>query len=126
MDKMDYTVRAGIEPGSNEDHLNTVSRGFQSMKRTAHNRLSENKPSKTVIGQLQHRFMVGNWRWCQWALLDAQAGINSQRELLPLYAGMYSEKMLRVRRKMNRTSDQQKKQGYLSRISKLEKLKAEV
>jgi predicted transposase len=126
LDKTEFTIRARVNPGSLEDQLVTVSRGFQSMKRTAHNRLTENKPSKTVISHLQHKYTVGNWRWCQWALLDAQAGISSQRALLPLYSDMYAEKTARIRRKMSRTSDPQKRQGYLSRISKLEKLKTEV
>jgi hypothetical protein len=123
---LEYTIRGQLKPQGNEDRLSTVSRVFQSMRRTAHDRLTENKPSKMVIGQLQHRFMVGNWRWCQWALLDAQAGIRSQKKLLPMYAEMYVEKLAGVRRKMTRTSNPKRKRGYLSRIRKLQKLKAEV
>jgi hypothetical protein len=123
---MEYTVRAAVNPGSHEPQLAAASRVFQSMKRTAHNRLTENQPTKTVISQLQHRYMVGNWRWCQWALQDAQAGIDSQKELLPLYAEMYGEKILKVKTKMKHTSDPQKKQGYALRISKLKKLKTKV
>jgi hypothetical protein len=123
---MEYTLRGQTKPQGNEDRLSTVSTVFQSMKRTSHNRLTENKPSKAIISQLQHRYMVDNWRWCQWALLDAQAGISSQKELLPMYAEMYAEKIVRVGRKMSRNSDPQKKQGYLSRLRKLEKQKAEV
>jgi len=78
LNRMEYTVRAHANPRSTEDRLLTVSRGFQSMKRTAHNRLIEGKPSKAVISHLQNRYMVENWRWCQWALLDAQTGIASQ------------------------------------------------
>jgi hypothetical protein len=70
--------------------------------------------------------MVENWRWCQWALQDAQAGIDSQKGLLPIYAEMYTEKIAKIRNKMSHISDKQKKHGYTLRISNLEKLKSEI
>jgi predicted transposase len=62
------------------------------MVRTAYNRLLEGKRSNEIVRLLQTRYGVENWRWCQWAIAQAQAVIKSQKELLPLYAEMYDEK----------------------------------
>lgn len=118
---MQYTIRG---TAGTEDRLNQPCRTFQSMTRTAYNRLQENRPSEPVVRQLQERYMVENWRWCQWAIVDAQAMTESQRELLPLYVEMYAEKIARVRKKMNHTTDPTRKRGYEMRIQKLERKKA--
>jgi len=89
---MQYTVRALVEPLGSGARLDLICRTFSSMVRTAYNRLLEGKRSNEIVRLLQTRYGVENWRWCQWAIAQAQAVIKSQKELLPLYAEMYDEK----------------------------------
>ena len=123
---MQYTVRALVEPQGNGAGLNLICRTFSSMVRTAYNRLLEGKHSNEIVRLLQTRYGVQNWRWCQWAIVQAQAIIRSQRELLPLYVEMYGKKIARVRRRLERVADPLKRAGYRARIEKLECKKAEV
>ncbi|MDI6643407.1 MAG: hypothetical protein QMD95_05115, partial [Candidatus Hodarchaeaceae archaeon] len=99
---MQYTVRALIEPNGNEARLDSISRTFCSMVRTAYNRLLEGRRTNEIVRLLQTRYGVENWRWCQWAIAQARGVIQSQKELLPLYAEMYDEKIARVRQRMDR------------------------
>jgi len=122
---MKFTVRALVEPLGNEVRLDLICRTFSSMVRTTYNQLRQGRRTDEIVKLLQTRY-VENWRWCQWAILQAQATISSQRELLPLYVEMYAEKICRVRIKMERTADPLKKRGYLARIHKLERKKIEV
>jgi hypothetical protein len=96
------------------------------MVRTAYNRLLEGKRAVEIVRLLQARYGTENWRWCQWAIAQAQGIIRSQRELLPLYVEMYDEKIARVRRRMDRVANPLKRKGYQARIEKLERKKAEV
>jgi len=123
---MQYTVRALIEPYGNESKLDAACHTFSSMVRTAYNRLLEGKRSKEIVRLLQARYSIENWRWCQWAIVQAQAVIKSQRELLPLYVEMYAQKITRVRRRMKRIADPLKRAGFRARIEKLERLKAAI
>lgn len=123
---MHYTVRALIAPLGNEAMLDSICRTFSSMVRTAYNRLLEGKRSNDIVRFLQTRYGTKNWRWCQWAIRQAQATIESQRELLPLHVEMYREKIVHARRRMDRVADPLKKAGFRLRIEKLEKLKAGV
>jgi predicted transposase len=121
---MQYTLRALIKPLGNAERLDAVCRTFSSMIRSAYNRLLEGKRSGEIVRLLQKRYGIENWRWCQWAIAQAQSTIQSQRELLPLYVEMYGEKIARVRQRMERVADSLKKRGYQARIAKLERLKA--
>jgi len=123
---MQYTVRALVEPLKNGARLDAICRTFSSMVRTAYNRLLEGKRKTEIVRLLQARYSVENWRWCQWAIVQAQAVIKSQKELLPLYVDMYEEKIAHVRRRIDRVADPLKKAGFKSRIAKLERLKAGV
>jgi hypothetical protein len=122
---MKFTVRALVEPLGNEAKLNLICRTFSSMVRTAYNQLL-GKRADDVVNLLQTHYGIGNWRWRQWAIVQAQATIDAQRNLLPLYAEMYQEKIKCARRKMTRVADPLKKKGYLARINKLERRKARV
>ena len=123
---MQYTVRALVELGGKEAKLSTICRTFSSMVRAAYNRLLGGKRANEIVRLLQARYGVENWRWCQWAIAQAQTVISSQRELLPLYAEMYAQKIAKVKRRMGRVADPLKKRGFGARISKLERKKAEV
>lgn len=123
---MQYTVRALIEPLGKEAKLDGICRVFSSMVRSAYNCLLESKKTGEIVRLLQARYGVNNWRWCEWAIREAQAVIKSQRELLPLYAEMYQEKIAKVRRRMDRDADPLKRAGFKARVEKLQNLKAEV
>jgi len=123
---LQYTVRALVEPLGNEAGLDTICRTFSSMVRTAYNRLLDGRQTNEIVRLLQTRYGVENWRWCQWAIVQAQGIIQSQKELLPLHVGMYDEKIARVRRRMDRVADPSKKVGFRARIEKLARKKAEV
>ncbi|MDI6819302.1 MAG: hypothetical protein QMC89_00090 [Candidatus Hodarchaeaceae archaeon] len=123
---MQYTVRALVDPHGNEARLDAICRTFSSMVRTAYNRLPENKQTDEIVRSLQVRYGVENWRWCQWAIARAQGVIRSQKELLPLYAEMYAQKIASVKQRMDRVVDPLKKAGFKARIEKLERKKAEV
>ncbi len=118
---LQYAVRALINPSGNEASLNTICRTFSSMVRTTYNRLIKGKKTGEIVRLLQARHGIENWRWCQWAIKQAQSVIQSQRELLPLYVEMYDEKLARVKRRMNRVADPLKRRGYKARIEKLER-----
>jgi hypothetical protein len=120
---MQYTLRASASPEENEAKLDTASRTFQSMTRTAYNRQQENMKPTLILRQLQERYGVENWRWHQWALIEAEAMAESQRVLLPLYVEMYTDKIARVKKKLERNTDPIKKKGYEKRIRKLEQKK---
>lgn len=123
---LQYTVRALIDPLGEEAKLDVICRVFSSMVRTAYNRLLEEKRTNEIVRLLQTRYGIENWRWCQWAIVQAQAIIKSQRELPPLYVKMYDEKIAKVKRRIGRVADPLKKTAYKARIEKLERKKAEV
>ena len=123
---MQYTVRALVNPRGNKARVGSICRTFSSMVRTAYNRLLEGKRTNEIVRLLQARYGVENWRWCQWTITQAQAVIRSQKELLPLYAEMYGEKITRVRRRMERVADLLKKMGYRARIEKMERRKTAI
>ena len=123
---MQYTVRASIETICNNARLDGICRTFSSMVRAAYNRLLEGKRTNEIVRLLQMQYGIENWRWCQWAIAQAQAIIKSQKELLPLYVEMYEEKIVRVKRRMARVADPLKKAGFRARIEKLEKHRGEV
>ena len=123
---MQYTIRALVEPQGGEAKLDAICRTFSSMVRTAYDRLLERKRSNEIVRLLQARYGVENWRWCQWAIVQAQSVIRSQRELLPLYVNMYDEKIARVKRRMAHMVNLLKKAGLKARIEKLERKKTEV
>ena len=123
---MQYTVRTLIDLRGNEARLDAICRTFSSMVRTVYNRLLEGKKENEIVRLLQARYGVENWRWCQWAIRQAQSVIQSQHELLPLYIEMYEEKIAKVKRRMDRVANPFKKAGFESRIGKLERRKIEV
>jgi len=125
-DVVQYTIRALVDPRGNETRLGSTCRTFSSMVRTAYNRLLEGKRVNETVRLLQTRYGVENWRWCQWAITQAQGVIQSQHELLPLYVDMYEEKIAKAKQRMGRVADLLKKRGYAARIAKLERKRREV
>lgn len=118
---MDVTVAGWLSEGQ---RLREICRVFQSMNRTAYNRLIEGKTQSEVERILLERFPVGNLLWRRNAIIQARGTIRSQRELLPSYVKELDWKIQRVKRKLNCTRNPLKRRGYQARISKLELKKA--
>jgi len=118
---MQFTVRAKLLPAEDEEFkLNSLLRIFPSMVRFSYNRLLEKYKTYDVVKMLYDKF-IPNARWCQWAVKEAQANINSQKELLPLYIEDLKWKLERARRRLNRTKHPLKQAGIKKRIKKLER-----
>ena len=117
---MQFTIRAKLLPTKDDEiKLNTLSRIFPSMVRFAYNRFIERYKTYDIVKMLYDKF-IPNARWCQWAVKEAQANINSQKELLPLYIEDLKWRLERARRRLNRTKHPLKQAGIKRRIKKLE------
>jgi predicted transposase len=107
-----------------DERLGEICRVFQSMNRTAYNRLIEGKTQREVERILLERFAVSNLLWRRNAIIQARGTIRSQRELLPSYVKELDWKIQRVKRRLNCARNALKRRGYQARISKLELKKA--
>lgn len=114
-----FTVRAKLLPNSNNElKICTLSRMFPSMVRFAYNRLIEKHGAYDVVRMLYDKF-IPNARWCQWAVKEAQAIIESQGELLPLYIEDLKWRIQRAQSRLERIGDELKRKGIEGRIRKL-------
>ncbi|ACX53163.1 hypothetical protein Adeg_2085 [Ammonifex degensii KC4] len=72
------TVPARMYPDeAAEKKLVSFMRRFQAAKRTAYQALRRGKEPEEIVKDLYRKFFP-NARWCQWALEDAKATIESQ------------------------------------------------
>ncbi|RLF13551.1 MAG: hypothetical protein DRN06_08465 [Thermoprotei archaeon] len=118
---MQFTVRAKLLPDEDDEiKLSTLSRVFPSMVRFAYNRLIEEHKTYDVVRMLYDKF-IPNARWCQWAVKEAQAVINSQKELLPLYVEDLKWRLERARKRLSKTRHPLKRAGIKKKIKKLER-----
>ena len=118
---MQFTIRGKLLPTKDEESkLNTLSRVFPSMVRFAYNRLLEKHKTYDVVKMLYDKF-IPNARWCQWAVKEAQANINSQKELLPLYIEDLKRRLERAKRRLVRTKHPLRQAGIKERVKKLER-----
>lgn len=118
---MQFTVRCSV---SDDQRLDGICRIFQSMTRTSYNRLLEGKAQREIELALLERYGVRNLLWRRNAIIQAKSIIGSQRELLPLYLEELGWKIHQVKRKLSRTFNPLKREGYEARIRKLERSKA--
>jgi hypothetical protein len=118
-------ITVPVELGEDQ-RLGEISRIFQSMNRSAYNRLSEGKQHREVELILLERYGVENLLWRRNAIIQAKGMMKSQQVLLPLHVEELEWKIQRVHRKIDRTRNTLKRHGYATRIRKLELKKAEV
>lgn len=98
------------------DHL---MRAFQSCRRAAFNRQLEGIGLTELRRHLAERFPELDARYRNDAILQAQAIIDSQRELLPRRLAEVEVKIRRTERKLARASDSLRQEGIVVRLDKL-------
>jgi len=83
---MQFTIPAELRELDDEDEadIDRLMHTQCSARRFAFNRLTEGMRLQPIIQILQDMFSL-NWRYCEHAARDAEAQIQSQHELLPLY-----------------------------------------
>jgi len=113
--------------------IDSLMRVFGSAQRFAFNRLLEGVKKGDLIKDINRRFRI-NKRYAEDAVLQAEAIISSQRELLPTYLEEVKRKLAKTKAKLEAYCDGTKKpprsalplvlKGLAARIEKLEKKRA--
>jgi hypothetical protein len=115
---MQYTVRAFV--GGRDERLDGMCRTFSSMERTAYNLLREGAKAGDVKATLRGRYGVMNARWCQSAMNQAKAVVESQEEGIRYRVEQCREKAKNMKVKMGRLSKPLKVEGCKRRMEKYE------
>ncbi|KPV64948.1 MAG: hypothetical protein AOA65_0662 [Candidatus Bathyarchaeota archaeon BA1] len=82
--------------------------------------LIEDASLQSIMQTLQDRFPL-NWRYCEHAVRDAKAQLQSQRELLPLYFKDIKDRIRCVERKLAKVRSEKKRESLKRQLAKLEK-----
>ncbi|WP_066353927.1 hypothetical protein, partial [Fervidicola ferrireducens] len=93
-------------------------RRFQAAKRTAYQALRRGKEPGEIVRDLYNKFFP-NARWCQWAVEDAKATIESQKEQVKMHVADLEAKIEKSEEKLERTKDKLRRRGILARLDKL-------
>jgi predicted transposase len=113
------TVPGRIYPdGAAQEKLASFMRRFQAAKRTAYQALRRGKGPGEIVKDLYGKFFP-NARWCQWAVEDAKAALESQKELIRMRVSDLEAKIEKSGEKLERTKNKLHRQGILARIQKL-------
>ncbi|MBT9283086.1 MAG: hypothetical protein KM312_10690 [Hydrogenibacillus schlegelii] len=90
---------------------------FQAAKRTAYQALRRGKKTGEIVKDLYRKFFP-NARWCQWAVEDAEATIESQKEQVKMHVSDLEAKIEKAAEKLERTKDKLHRQGIKTRLEK--------
>lgn len=113
------TVPGRIYPDQGaQERLVPFMRRFQAAKRTAYQALRRGKEPGEIVRDLYDKFF-SNARWCQWAVEDAKATIESQKEQVKIHVSDLEAKIGKSEEKLERTKDKLRRQGILARLDKL-------
>lgn len=113
------TVPARIWPDEvAKEKLVSFMRRFQAAKRTAYQALRRGREQTEIVEDLYRKFFP-NARWCQWAVEDAKAALESQKEQVKMHAADLEAKIEKSEEKLERTKNRLHRQGILARIQKL-------
>ncbi len=113
------TIPARIYPDKAvREKLVSFMRRFQAAKRTAYQALRLGKEPKEIVKDLYWKFFP-NARWCQWAVEDAKATIESQKEQVRMHVADLEAKVEKSEEKLGRTRKKLSRQGILARLNKL-------
>ncbi|ACX52994.1 transposase, IS605 OrfB family [Ammonifex degensii KC4] len=113
------TVPGRIYPDETaKERLISFMRRFQAAKRTAYQALRRGKEPEEIVKDLYRKFFP-NARWCQWALEDAKATIESQKEQVKMHVSDLEAKIEKSEEKLKRTKNELHRQGILARVARL-------
>ncbi|MCG0278301.1 MAG: transposase [Thermanaeromonas sp.] len=113
------TVPGRIYPDKNtQEKIISFMRRFQAAKRTAYQALRRGREPKEIVKDLYSKFFP-NARWCQWAVEDARATIESQKEQVRMHVSDLEAKIEKSEEKLERTKNKLHRQGLTFRIAKL-------
>jgi len=118
---LQFTARSLLDPSCEAEsvRLDSICRVFSIMVRSAYNASLEGNCYVCAKRMLKRRYFIKNARWRQWAIDEARAKIEAQKEIIPLYVKDLSWKIERVKNKMARTANPLKRAGYEARVRKL-------
>ncbi|RPF49476.1 putative transposase [Thermodesulfitimonas autotrophica] len=117
IDMMTVPGRIYPDAAAREELVSFMGR-FQAAKRSAYQALRRGKETGEIVKTLYEKFFP-NARWCQWAVEDAKAAIESQKELVKMYVSDLEAKIEKSEEKLDRTKDRLHCQGILARLNKL-------
>ncbi|ACX52033.1 transposase, IS605 OrfB family [Ammonifex degensii KC4] len=113
------TVPGRIYPDeAARERLISFMRRFQAAKRTAYQALRRGKEPEEIVKDLYRKFFP-NARWCQWALEDAKATCDAQKEQVRMHVSDLEAKIEKSEEKLKRTKNKLHRQGILARLSLL-------
>ncbi|MDN5347408.1 MAG: hypothetical protein PWP65_972 [Clostridia bacterium] len=101
-----------------EKKLVSFMRRFQAAKRTSYQALKRGKEPGKIVKDLYDKFFP-NARWCQWAVEDAKATVESQKEQVRMHVADLEAKIEKSEEKLGRTKNKLKRQGLTFRITRL-------
>ncbi|MGO0122519.1 transposase [Desulfothermobacter acidiphilus] len=113
------TVPGRIYPDETaEKKLVSFMRRFQAAKRTAYQALRRGKEPGEIVKNLYRKFFP-NARWCQWAVEDAKATIESQKEQVKMHVSDLEAKIEKSEEKLMHIRNRLHRQGVFARLNKL-------
>jgi len=114
-----------VEPDKESiSKLKALMRKFQSAKRYSYKRICEGLNRKDTVS-LTKPIFINNSRYMRDAYLEAQAAIDSQKELLPLYIEELTPSIKKIKKKIKKlqiSNKKYKKEAIFHKKSKLRKL----
>jgi predicted transposase len=114
------TIPGRVYPDrTTEEKLISFMRRFQAAKRTAYQALRRGEEPGEIVKDLYDKFF-SNARWCQWAVEDAKATIESQKEQVRMHVADLEAKIEKSEEKLERTKNKLSRQGLTFRIARLQ------
>jgi len=92
---------------------------FQAARRTAYQALRRGKKPGEIAKDLYRKFFP-NARWCQWAVEDARATIESQKEQVKMHVLDLEANIEKSVEKLKRTKDKLRRRGIQKRLDRLQ------
>ncbi|WXG43949.1 MAG: IS200/IS605 family accessory protein TnpB-related protein [Promethearchaeati archaeon SRVP18_Atabeyarchaeia-1] len=121
---MQFTFEVELAALSSADRsgLDDLMARYCSAKRIAYNRLLEGRTVNEVTHLLlEYSSLRLNWRYAEHSGRDAQAVIESQRKLLPLYLGSVQDRIWRVEKLIEKTKSPGRRAALGKLLAKLKK-----
>ncbi|OAR05454.1 hypothetical protein SA87_11215 [Hydrogenibacillus schlegelii] len=91
---------------------------YQTARRTAYQALRRGKKTGEIVKDLYQKFFP-NARWCQWAVEDAKATLESQKAQVDMHVSDLEAKIEKAAEKLERTKDKRHRRGIQMRLDRL-------